>query len=174
MSVAVGQPIRYALDLRTSRFTIKAFAGGMLSALGHNPVFAVRDYRPRCGSIQILAKGRPDPQDQGSIARGHERFQLEGSPGDRAGDAGGCAGERPVSGDHLRLSVGLPKRTGDGQYEVALGGSLTLHGVTRPQTINARIVASPTLLRTFGDFTISQSNLASRRCGSPAAREGEK
>ena len=35
----------FQFDPNQSRFTVRAFATGMLSALGHDPTFAVRDFR---------------------------------------------------------------------------------------------------------------------------------
>ena len=35
---------RYLLDPTHSRFTVQAFAAGMLSFLGHNPTFAVTGF----------------------------------------------------------------------------------------------------------------------------------
>ncbi len=35
---------RYRLDPGQSRFTVQAFATGLLSFLGHSPTFAVRDF----------------------------------------------------------------------------------------------------------------------------------
>ena len=34
---------RYVIDGRASRFTVRAFATGMLSAMGHDPTIGVRD-----------------------------------------------------------------------------------------------------------------------------------
>jgi polyisoprenoid-binding protein YceI len=34
----------YLLNKDASRFTVRAFAGGMLSALGQNPTIAIRDF----------------------------------------------------------------------------------------------------------------------------------
>ena len=48
-------------------------------------------------------------------------------------------------------------KTGDGQFDVAMAGSLTLHGQTRRQPISARIAASPTMLRAYGEFKVPQS-----------------
>jgi hypothetical protein len=36
--------VRYTLDPASSRFTVQAFATGLLSALGHSPTFAVREF----------------------------------------------------------------------------------------------------------------------------------
>ena len=35
---------RYTLGPAGSRFTVQAFASGMLSALGHSPTFEIRDF----------------------------------------------------------------------------------------------------------------------------------
>ena len=35
----------YTIDPGMSRFTVRAFASGMLSALGHNPTIAIRDFQ---------------------------------------------------------------------------------------------------------------------------------
>jgi hypothetical protein len=40
---------RYLIDKRTSRFTVRAFASGMLSAFGHNPVIDIRDLTGEAG-----------------------------------------------------------------------------------------------------------------------------
>src|SRR5580658_8288394 len=34
----------YVIDRAASQFTIQVFAGGLLSAFGHNPVIAIRDF----------------------------------------------------------------------------------------------------------------------------------
>ena len=36
--------LRYQLDPTQSRFTVQAFARGMLSAFGHSPTFAIRSF----------------------------------------------------------------------------------------------------------------------------------
>ncbi len=42
--------MKFALDTNASRFTVQAFATGMLSTFGHNPKIAIRDY---AGEIQF-------------------------------------------------------------------------------------------------------------------------
>lgn len=36
--------VTYVIDSAMSRFTVKAFASGLFSGLGHNPTFAIRGY----------------------------------------------------------------------------------------------------------------------------------
>ena len=42
--------VKFTIDAIASRFTVQAFATGMLSAFGHNPTIAIRDYD---GAIQF-------------------------------------------------------------------------------------------------------------------------
>jgi polyisoprenoid-binding protein YceI len=157
VSVVVGKPIRYVVDLRTSRFTVRAFAGGMLSAIGHNPTFAVRDYMgevrfdPETGdgaavSLRIKAASLEVTTDVSS----KDRQEIEQTMRDDVLESDRYA---DIIYDCPTAST---KRMGDGQYELTLNGSMTLHGVTRPQPIAAKVVVSPSMLRTFGEFTISQ------------------
>ena len=49
-------------------------------------------------------------------------------------------------------------KAGEGQYSVKLNGDLTLHGVTRPQTVPARLVLTGDSLRAFGNFSLLQTD----------------
>ena len=41
---ATDTAIRYRIDIAMSRFTVRAFATGLFSSMGHNPTLAIRDY----------------------------------------------------------------------------------------------------------------------------------
>ncbi len=49
-------------------------------------------------------------------------------------------------------------KAGEGQYSVNFTGDLTMHGVTRRQTVPARVVVSGDSMRAFGDFSLLQSD----------------
>jgi polyisoprenoid-binding protein YceI len=53
-------PVKFKIDAAASRFTVQAFATGLLSAFGHNPTIAIRDYD---GEIQF----NPDTIDNASV-----------------------------------------------------------------------------------------------------------
>ncbi len=36
--------VRYRIDARQSRFTVQAFAEGLFSVFGHNPIIAIRSF----------------------------------------------------------------------------------------------------------------------------------
>ena len=44
MEPVKGTAVRYAINPKISRFTVHAFASGVLSAFGHNPRIAIRDF----------------------------------------------------------------------------------------------------------------------------------
>jgi polyisoprenoid-binding protein YceI len=76
---------RYRVDPQGSRFTARAFAGGALSAMGHNPTFAIRDFSgevefdpeaPAASTLRLVAKAASlaltdnvSDKDRGEIER---------------------------------------------------------------------------------------------------------
>ena len=44
MDTAKANPVHFVLDARSSRFTVQAFATGLLSAMGHSPVIGIRTF----------------------------------------------------------------------------------------------------------------------------------
>src|ERR1700736_437905 len=52
--------VRYVIDTSSSRFTVQAFATGMLSGFGHNPKIGIRDYE---GEIQFV----PETYDKAMV-----------------------------------------------------------------------------------------------------------
>ena len=50
------------------------------------------------------------------------------------------------------------KAVGAGQYDLKIAGNLTLHGVTRPIVIPAKVTVSGSDLRATGEFSINRSD----------------
>lgn len=149
---------RYLIDAKASRFTIQAFAGGLLSALGHDPKFEPRDFT---GEVVF----DPDAPDQAALTMRMSAPSL--TLVDDVSDDDRRSIERTMHHDVLEeatfpeIMYRCPKaaaRRKSGQFEVALNGELTLHGVTRPQTIIATLSATDTTVRAVGKFTVLQSN----------------
>ena len=44
METANAKLLHYVVDARASRFTVQAFATGILSAMGHNPKIGIRTF----------------------------------------------------------------------------------------------------------------------------------
>lgn len=151
--------VRYLLDARTSRFTVKAFASGLLSAFGHSPTIAVRDFsgeaqfnpdRLESGSLRVAVKAASlavtndvSDKDRRDIEREMHQNVLE------------SAKYPEIVYDCSRVSADHPE---NGQHSITLHGSLTLHGVTNGLKIPARVAIVGDMLRAFGEFSLRQTD----------------
>lgn len=149
---------RYLISPTTSRFTVKAFATGLLSAIGHSPTIAIRDmqgtvrFDPSAienSSLHFLV--RADSLAVTDNVSDKDRREMETEMRERVLEV---ARYPQIVYDAPRVSV---KSTIDGQSDIVLLGQLTLHGVIRAQQISARIVVTGDLLRAFGEFSVRQS-----------------
>lgn len=149
----------YTVDGRSSRFTVRAFATGMLAAMGHNPTIGVRDLK---GEVDF----NPEQLRAGSFRLAIQASSL--SVQDDISDKDRREIERIMNQDVLETAK-FPEITysssaisiakiGDMLYSATLNGDLTLHGVTRGQTIVARVAALGSMLRASGEFTLSQTD----------------
>lgn len=150
----------YVINPGVSRFTVQAFAGGLLSALAHNPTFAVRQY---AGTVQF---------DEATAAAGLT-LAIQ-APSLELTDDLSASDQREVERvmhqevlDDTRFATityaSPPSATtvapgGEGQYTVTMQGEMTLRGVTRRQPITARVVAAPGSLRAYGEFAVRQTD----------------
>lgn len=148
----------YRLDPKPSRFTIRVTAGGLLSAFGHNPLIGVRGFSgevrfdpasPEAASIRMQVPstslevaGDVNEKDRHEIEQIMHEQVLE-------------SGSYPVI--EFQTSEVKVTSTGAGQFRAAITGELSLHGVTRPQTIVARVTANGDRLRASGEFSIYQT-----------------
>ena len=148
--------MRYVIDASASKLTVRVYASGMLSSLGHTPVFAVRKF-----------EGELDLNEQPS---GSARLMLDSTSNFRATSAGGIGGTSctscrttswrslPTRRSRTRHPRAGPRssRQGANQYDVGLTGELTLHGTTRTHPISARILLHGDMLRASGEVPIQQ------------------
>jgi polyisoprenoid-binding protein YceI len=151
--------VRYALAPGVSRFTVRAFASGMLSAFGHSPNFAIRQYS---GDVQF----NPDNPEGASLRLVVQSASLEVadniSDKDRR-DIETEMGERVLEvGKYPEIVYACSRvvvnKTGDDQYSVTLNGDLTLHGITRGQSVTAKLAVTGDMLRAFGECSLRQSD----------------
>ena len=153
---------RYITDAAASRFQIKAFVAGVLSALGHNPTIAIRDF---AGEVRF----QPGTLEVASLELRLKASSFEVTNQIRDKDKREI--EENMHRDVLETdqfpeivfqsSAASAVKTGEGQFRIDLNGSLTLHGVTRSQPISdirdreRRIV---TRARRFLDTAVRLSN----------------
>lgn len=157
-TVQAGQ-IRYVVDSRASRFTVRVFASGLLSGLGHNPTIAIRDMT---GEVDCVP---------GSLADASVRFRVPAdklSVQDDISDRDRREIERAMTEDVLetlrfpeivfesRVVSATP--AGDSRYSIQASGRLTLHGIGRDVTIPAQVVTMGDMQRAFGEISLRQTD----------------
>jgi polyisoprenoid-binding protein YceI len=156
----VATTVQYAIDAKASTFTVKAFATGMLSMLGHNPTISIPDIQ---GEVQFSSSTLEDSTlrlviqsaslvDTDDISK-KDRQEIERQMHDEVLEVDGFP---EIIYDCPRVSS--VQKMGEGVFSVSLNGQLTLHGVTNNQPITARVTLSGDLLRAKGEFSINQSD----------------
>jgi polyisoprenoid-binding protein YceI len=150
--------VRYVIDSTVSRFTVQAFAGGLFSALGHDPVIAISDFS---GEAQVST----DLEHSSlvvTVEASALRVVSDMSDKDRI-EVERVMHERVLQSEQYpeivyKCSRVSASKTGEAQYWAALNGDLTLHGVTRGLTIPARVTVSEENLKASGNFSLRQSD----------------
>ena len=151
--------VHYITDTGASQFTVQVFSGGLLSAFGHSPTIAIRDFSGEAlvnsdevqrSTLRLTIKAeslsvRDDisDKDRREIERTMQQEILE------------TANYPEIVYECSDIAV---TKAGEGQYSVTLNGDLNLHGVTRFQAVNASVSLNEDLLRAFGTFSLLQTD----------------
>jgi len=150
---------RFVIDVSPSRFTVQAFATGLLSSFGHNPTLALRDFdgelefvagtydkasvrvAVRTGAMEVLDEMKRS--DQVKLVQEMNEKVLEV---DRFPTA--SYESKEITVQHLNADL----------LQAHVGGDLSFHGVTRPHAFDVRIASIGTTLRVSGEFSLRQSD----------------
>jgi polyisoprenoid-binding protein YceI len=152
--------VRYVIDPGGSTFIVRAFATGMLSAFAHNPTIAIPDFQGEVqftssaleeASLRIVVQAASLKVTDDISAR--DRQEIERRMHDEVLEADGFA-EIVYECDR----VASIQKISEGQYAVTLNGELALHGVTRTQSVSARVTIKGETLRAAGEFTLRLSD----------------
>jgi polyisoprenoid-binding protein YceI len=151
--------VRYLTVSDRSRFTVRAFASGLFSALAHNPTIAILGFE---GEALV----DPDTLENSSLRVLIQAASLEVT--DDMSDKDRQEINRRMCGEVLECdsypeivyegTVASVSGTGEGQYWVALNGELSLHGVRRSHPVSARMTLAGDSLRAAGEFSLRQSD----------------
>lgn len=155
-----GTTVRYLIDAKGSTFTVRAFASGMLSALGHSPTIAIPDFE---GEVQFASSTIDDASLRLVIQAPSLTVTDDISKKDRREI------ERQMHDDVLEIDrypeiiyecprVSSVQKMSEGSYSVSLDGELTLRGVARRQPVAAKVTLKGDVLRATGDCSILQSD----------------
>jgi len=151
--------VSYAIDSNLSRFTIKAFASGMLSGLGHNPTIAVRSYTGSAkaspdnlegASLQVRIQ--PDSFTVTDDVSSKDRQDIESRMKQAVLETSRFS---EIAFDSTNISA---SQLGAGRFNAAITGDLSLHGVRKSFTFNAQVIVTGPTLRGFGEFALRQTD----------------
>jgi len=145
---------RYIIDPRISRFTVRAFATGLLSALGHSPTIRIKDFQ---GEVRYV----PDSLEGAGLSLRIDVRSL--SVQDQISDNDRREMERQMNDEVLETTrfpaiVYECSRVSGTGGTVTLEGQLTMHGVTRNEPVEARFYTMGNLLKAAGEFTVRQTD----------------
>lgn len=150
----------YRLDASRSRFTAQAFAEGLLSSFGHNPLIAIRGFEgeAECADDTLEAAKLRVRVNADSLAvdgdvKEKDRLEIEQMMREQVLETA-----RFPEIVFESTSVAASRLSG-GRFRLRIIGDLTLHGVTgRNLWIQAEVKTTDDGLRAQGEFTLRQTD----------------
>ncbi len=150
---------RYKIDAAQSRFIVRAFAGGLFSAFAHDHTISIRDISGDAsftyGSVEPASLRMTIKADSLAVTdkiSESDRQKIQGTMRDEVLEV-----SKYPEINFKSSSINATK-IGEGQYQARISGDLTLHGVTRPLTMNAQLEFGDKTLRAKGAFALKQSS----------------
>jgi polyisoprenoid-binding protein YceI len=155
-----AQLARYRLLSDKSKFTVQAFAEGLFSAFGHDPVILIRQFT---GEVQFVSgtfanaslKITVDPNSfaVSNDAKEKDRLEIEHTMRDEVLETGKY-GEIVFESNNISVN-----KLAQGRCRVRIIGDLSLHGATQKNLwINAETTPSDNALRAQGEFSLKQTD----------------
>lgn len=153
------QRITYEIDSGRSRFIVRAFAGGLFSIFAHDHTISVKDFS---GSAQISGPALEQASLQMKVKADSlvvidkvsekDKKEIESAMRDKVLEASKYP---EITFTGARASASKVSNT---EYQVSIEGDLNLHGVTRRESIAARVTLDGNELRARGEFPLKQTN----------------
>jgi polyisoprenoid-binding protein YceI len=152
--------VHYHLVPEQSKFTVQAFAEGLLSAFGHDPVLAIKDFTGEAefvpGSFESASLKMTIKADSivlSTEVKEKDRLDLEQTMREQVLEIAKYPEIVFVSSN---VSV---TRLAEGRYRARVIGDLTFHGSTQKNLwITSEVTVSGESLRAKGDFSLKQSD----------------
>lgn len=150
---------RYVLDKSSSKFTVRAFASGMLSSFGHSPTLAIRDFSGEASfdpasptEASLVLRIRADSLEVMDDIKSKDRREMENTMNESVLESAKYP-EIAFTSTNVSFS-----KLSEGRYQVNVTGSLSLHGVTRPLVVPGQLAVHGDEFRASGEFPLSQTN----------------
>ena len=149
---------RYRLDPGQSRFTVQAFAAGMLEFLGHSPTFAVRDFTGvvsfeggTASGMRLELTVRADSLTLLDEVKDADRREIEGT---MRRDVLEAAAHPEIRYEAAQAAADA---VAQGRYHVRVGGRLSLRDVTRQHPVDAELLVFDDGIRLRGETSLRLS-----------------
>ncbi len=159
METAKAILLHYVVDARASRFTVQAFATGVLSAMGHNPRIGIRTFS---GEVDFNAEAAQATGFRLSIKANSLGVLDDISDKDRRDIERMMYEQVLESAKYPDIVYEAPTVTvtplEGALYSATLIGNLSFRGITHNQTVSARIAAFDEMIRASGEFSLNQSD----------------
>jgi polyisoprenoid-binding protein YceI len=150
---------RYKVSASQSHFTVRAFAGGLLSALAHDHTISIREFT---GEARFTYDTIEPASLQLTIKADSLAVTDKVSDSDRKKIEDTMRGEVLEVDKHPEITFKSTSinasRVDEGKYQTKISGDLTLHGTTRNVTFDTFVTFYEASLRAQGQFSIKQSN----------------
>jgi polyisoprenoid-binding protein YceI len=152
--------VHYLFDPAASKFTAQAFAEGLLSMFGHDPVIGIKDFK---GEVWFVPGTFENVSLKLTINANSLRVVNDIKEKDRQEIERTMRNEVLETGKYPEIvfqssNVSL-SRTGEGCYRARVIGDLTLHGVTQKNIwINGEVTVNNDSLRAKGAFAVKQTD----------------
>lgn len=152
------QLARYRLDPAASTFRVQAFAEGLLSAFGHDPVIGVKEFHFEASfvpgtfeSASLLLTIKANSLTVVSDIKEKDRQEIERTMREQVLETAEFP-EIVFQSNNISLS-----RLREGIYRARVIGDLTLHGVTNKNIwINGEVTISTDAVRVKGEVPLKQ------------------
>jgi len=155
--------VKFSIHPDASRFTVQAFATGMLSSLGHNPTLGIRSFD---GEIEcepatyekaaVRMTVRTDAMEVLDEMKREDRDKMEQEMYEKILET-----SRFPAASFESKEIAIEKLGAD-LFRADVKGELTFHGQTRPESFSARVTAMGPILRISGEFPLRQSDYGIR------------
>ena len=154
----------YRLDPSQGRFTVQAFAEGMLSSFGHNPTFAVREFS---GEIQFDAAAPNGAAVQLTVTAASLEVTDEVSSKDRHEIETRMRDEVLETSKYpqivYRSTLVVAALITENQFRLEVQGKLNLHGGEKNLPIEMQIRVGASDMRLRGECRLKQSSFQIKR-----------
>ncbi|MGA9994951.1 MAG: YceI family protein [Pyrinomonadaceae bacterium] len=152
--------VHYRLVADQSRFSVQAFAEGLFSAFGHDPVIVIRDFTGEAGlepdtlsQAQLRLKINAASLAASEEVKEKDRPEIDRMMRDEVLET---AQYPEIVFESTNIS---PSRLKPGRYRARIIGNLTLHGVTHNNLwVYAEVSLDGESLRAQGECTLKQTD----------------